>query len=103
MTKQKKLHTPAPWQHVWEQQDGEYPIECVEQNKPIAWVKSKGTQGEDPEGLANAHLIAAAPELLEALELIVNCHTKDNELTELGSYEMNKVKQAIAKAQGELK
>lgn len=61
MTQETK-HTPGPWEKVWEQQeDGTYPVQTVDEWKPIAWVM----------GEANAHLIAAAPDLLRLLENMV--------------------------------
>lgn len=57
-------HTPGPWRKVWEkQEDGTYPIETVGEWTPIAWVK----------GEANAHLIAAAPDLQELCDDTKEC------------------------------
>lgn len=86
MTKTK--HTPAPWTH-----EGRGAVYAPD-GRPIAHVWQN--QGDDDRE-ANARLIAAAPELLEALEL---AHA-----TLLGA-NMNrsvvgrKVKAAIAKATG---
>jgi hypothetical protein len=43
-------------------------------------------------------LIAAAPDLLEALQIIANCVADSEGGTTLGSYEMGKVRAALAKA-----
>lgn len=51
-----------------------------------------------PECEANAHLIAAAPELLEALEDLMEA-VKDH--YEAGGYEWKQARAAIAKAKGE--
>lgn len=65
-------HTPGPWE-IWELQDRDYSVE-------IASVEAGCTVGaayhinDDPvtpceETMANARLIASAPELLEALQI----------------------------------
>lgn len=56
----RQLHTPGPW-HV----EGQY-IHGPDGNRFLAVAG-------DGEGIANARLIAAAPELLAALEDQVNC------------------------------
>jgi hypothetical protein len=64
-------HTPGPWA-VEQGGDGPggYWIEAVNEAKTIC---GRGAWSNRPaESLANAHLIAAAPELLEALSAVVN-------------------------------
>ena len=87
-------HTPGPWQ--------------VNNNDPLQVCDSDGekrgcspianTRGKRGEAKANARLIAAAPELLAALESLLDY---DN----LGAYERANVRKqsraAIAKAKGE--
>lgn len=102
-------HTPGPWSI--EDPMGPEIISIVRGNDPQSWIDiaqigTVGEGGDDRrylEHMANAHLIAAAPELLEALETL------------LGDYEamlgdgvcMNPPQQAviaraaIAKAKGE--
>ncbi|KKK47217.1 hypothetical protein LCGC14_3157400, partial [marine sediment metagenome] len=67
-------HTPGPWKiepecaYGWDIYSGEYPKRLW-----VADAKSPhNSKGFPPreEGLANAHLIAAAPELLTALKLV---------------------------------
>ncbi|OQA31295.1 MAG: hypothetical protein BWY56_02387 [Acidobacteria bacterium ADurb.Bin340] len=57
---------------------------------------------DNPQGQANASLIAAAPELLEALHHILNiegaCHGADDSWNL--EWHWNKVREAIAKAEG---
>lgn len=79
-------HTPAPW-HV---ANG---VQIRSERDQIAkvWMMRHG------EGQANAHLIAAAPDLLEALAEVV-------EWLELGDHAgpmHSKARAAIAKARGE--
>ncbi len=60
-------HTPAPWVfekgQVGNKSDANLPI------LPVATIETYALSGDSAE--ANARLIAAAPELLEALELAV--------------------------------
>ena len=58
-------HTPGPW-HVIEAR-GSHSIDSVDVR--VAKVARNGV--DDVEGEANARLIAAAPDLLEALYLLV--------------------------------
>jgi len=56
--------------------------------------KSAGIDNND----ANARLIAAAPEMLEALRIVSRCVPDSEGGTTLGSYEMGKVRDALAAA-----
>jgi hypothetical protein len=53
------------------------------------------------EAQANARLIAAAPELLEALEKIVSCCRADKELSPDVEFYLPKAEAAIRRAKGE--
>lgn len=116
--------TPGPWvavqQYVDEASvidaDGFKVVTAERTAVLIDWDK-KGLEhwGDDggsrhlsgPEQFANAHLIAAAPELLEALQLLMAEQTGGNKscghngFTCMCSY--NKARAAIAKALGESK
>ena len=61
MTQELK-HTPAPWKFNFESVDPEWAVVTTNGGSVIANVNSCGLQE------SNARLIAAAPELLEALE-----------------------------------
>jgi hypothetical protein len=69
-------HTPGPWQ-IYKDRNriDRYPgIDGVTRTVIVFGVdgESNGVRGQNyEESLANAHLIAAAPELLDALELLV--------------------------------
>ena len=86
-------HTPGPWEYRWNGHYFDVGILTRESIVPIFPAVCIGVQA----GLeANARLIAAAPELLEALKDIV-------EWTELGDYEesfLAKARAAISKAEG---
>lgn len=89
-------HTPGPW-HVWEADDSQWWIcetQVARTRHPHFAAVSIGAWG--PEGKANARLIAAAPELLEALTRMVA-------LFDSGAWSHANIKDAraaIAKAEG---
>ena len=72
-------HTPGPW-HI-QDDHGKRWIETGGNDDTIAEIhrrKDKGSVYSCGEALANAHLIAAAPDLLDALERMVKCAQKQN-------------------------
>ena len=94
MTKAK--HTPGPW---WADFDGEDTFDGVEIQQvgrlhyvPVANVPVDYTDREERE--ANARLIAAAPDLLDALEEAVSQHGH-------GLVNLDAARTALAKAKGE--
>lgn len=69
---QKAAHTPGPWT-VLNQADGDWLIEAHEPyTYGVATVHAPSEAGERSEGMANARLIAAATELLDALRYLVD-------------------------------
>lgn len=98
-------HTPGPWttehQGGMERKknngEGVNRWQCVglESGKDIAEVFLPSGKWNDAEGQANAQLIAAAPELFEALHVVERTfgHRFNNEIADL-------VESAIAKAEG---
>ncbi len=94
-------YTPGPW--TWREPNGRgngFLIERVDYcpRLPGAWLGSKTS---NPEQLANARLIAAAPELLEALEELMAMRNKCFIPNENDWWD-EKARAAIAKARGEL-
>lgn len=99
-------HTPGPWQF-----DGECTIFQQDDSgvEPILFKLYDSDCIIPLEQLANAHLIAAAPELLEALKecqnqlagLLAMGHLRGNETINLTSAVNLVAKKAIAKAQGQ--
>jgi hypothetical protein len=74
MTTQTATHTPGPWEVS--QYGDDYGVYDPHRGNDIALVR--GT-GDDAETEANAHLIAAAPALLEALtELVTNLDSAED-------------------------
>ncbi len=90
MTTQAK-HTPGPWS-----------IEAV---KDYMRPHDTGIDSEIPESIANAHLIAAAPEMLEALRaMVARGPFIDQSVTEDGLANCEallKARRAISHAEGE--
>jgi len=72
-------HTPGPWKHVggWAvYTSNDRPLAraatefCADVSEDEEWNRRSGIANQ--EAIANARLIAAAPELLEALRKVVN-------------------------------
>ena len=91
-------HTPGPWQL---NKDGARNMVTIGPGI-VCWIESY-----KPQATANAHLISAAPELLEALEDLlamdraVISRIGDKELAEFdATWQIKKVRAAINKAKG---
>ena len=94
---QTTAHTPGPW-HV-EHHIGDWFL-ITPRNHIIAETASTSVAPTYSQQSANARLIAAAPELLEALEDALNTiKALDEDYDERGSYRRGEA--AIAKAKGE--
>jgi hypothetical protein len=105
--------TPGPWhQSHRECHDEGYRTQVYPANDPdntiatLHWHSVKITSGFTTDREANAHLIAAAPELYEALELALDLD--ENELVDFAKYGLTKdlditkkYRAALAKARGE--
>ena len=76
-------HTPGPWEV--ERRTGQpdhWQVNGVNDDPGFQWrglamIYTSGSWADDPEGLANAHLIAAAPDMLEALEDMLRANWPD--------------------------
>ena len=84
-------HTQGPWQAIGTMVRGRYAL--GENNRPGGLIADCGGY-YTPETSANARLIAAAPELLEALKWAVDNPNDD-------AYWIEQARAAIAKATGE--
>lgn len=62
----RTAHTPGPWSAEGPDQFGDYNIHCGHERAVVAAVISNVRSPEEVE--ANARLIAAAPDLVKALE-----------------------------------
>ena len=99
-------HTPGPWKEdAWvgtdpyDDPDGPF----VEVGN-VRWSPNKVDVPAAIEQTANARLIAAAPELLEALEKVIREYTKSLYNSDRALYlgrAVNAAEKAIAKAKGE--
>lgn len=106
----KASHTPGPWNAVkWEyptRETGRKVEHVVVSPALLVATLNHGDEGDDvvdfvqtyEEGAANARLIAAAPDLLAALEACASRWDKDDEEDAPGLGEQ--IRAAIAKARG---
>jgi hypothetical protein len=93
-------HTPGPWHAVKYATRTEILARRKAQRKMTSIALVYGSDEDDSEQAdANARLIAAAPELLEALQDVLCTLTMDAEWTK-DCYEVRKAEAAIAKATG---
>lgn len=91
--------TPGPWEIIGHSDDDECRIRQTESVKHGKGFYSEITICEQINRMGNAHLIAAAPELLEALEGMVEYFPEGHSDGECFSVE--KARSVIAKARGE--
>lgn len=89
-------HTPGPWTNRGRIPQPGLPHSTVAAKTLIARVYSEAF-GDIEQEEANARLMAAAPELLEALENLLRYLETDD----MRDLDMNKARAAIAKATGE--
>ncbi len=95
-------HTPAPW-HVKFSDDDPYDDILIKgSGRSIAkiWLDDAPVPDYNAQQKANAQLIAAAPELLEALKEILADAEMIESFIEGGENYFTKAKNAIAKAEG---
>ena len=88
-------HTPGPW--AIEAAPNGYTYIRAEHRAEIALVGSENMLADDSSAASNAMLIAAAPDLLEALRDLVEA-VEDPEASSL--MRLNAARDAIAKATG---
>lgn len=69
-------HTPGPWKRHEVSKDDDYPIDIFDQNdNQVASVLCDmgNRHMQQDEVLANANLIASAPELLDIVKTVLGC------------------------------
>ena len=91
-------HTPGPWQVEPRTENGTYYVSIPRKDGTIftsSWVAQVGPFNDEDE--ANARLVAAAPELLEACEDMVALLARELP-TDLGVPAAARARAAIAKA-----
>ena len=101
-------HTPGPWEVSWDKYGKESEIHGKSElnDGPICIIPHDDvTESGAEEQLANARLIAAAPELLEALKALIenvgSCICYDQSEGECLAKAWKMAAVAIAKAEGE--
>ena len=96
MTKDDGMtYTPGPWTH-YDDATTTARHEIAASGKTVARVYC--TKGDEVVDHANARLIAAAPDLLEALETIMlDCQTGNADISDTAGHAM---RTAVAKARG---
>ena len=97
---EKEVHTPGPWEAAWESGDKDIYIgELGYADYRNCFARVDYDDVDHAEAEANARLIAAAPELLEALDEL---HAKAVVGTDAERYgALDKAWRAITKARGE--
>ena len=97
MTDQPKW-TPGRWVAKWSKyEEGNFIVQAgMPTNRVLAQFDGDG-DGPDGQSLADAHLIAAAPDLYAALEMAQLWLSVD------GRFDMQGINAALAKARGETK
>jgi hypothetical protein len=92
-------HSEAPWKHYDDSEAATHRHVIAAMGKTVAHIYC--TKGREAEDAANARLIAAAPDMLSALELIIAA-TREGPLDEDRKEELNvgfrAARAAIAKA-----
>ncbi len=91
-------YTPAPWKFIRDTLSGDL-ITDGNQDVAFAIVKSWSGEPDEETRIANGYLMAAAPEMLEALELCYRVFRMDDADTMVSM----QVGMAISKAKGEIK
>lgn len=94
-------HTPGPWVAFYKAKYDEWHVSVPIAGSSMKWALfDDGIRSENPE--ADARLIAAAPELLEALRAIETAAENDSDcLPESATWKaINAARAAIAKAGG---
>jgi hypothetical protein len=91
-------HTPGPWFIDGHDRNGQRIVRQEHMEIATCWHHCVQSIAEEME--ANARLIAAAPELLEALQLVVDKLGSDFELYREQQFAIDTARAAIAKATG---
>lgn len=87
-------HTPGPW---WLDDDGFIAAGFGDEYKTIADPRCMPSQGNESEIDGNSALIAAAPDMFDALQAMVDAFGDQDSLL------MDQCKAALSKAKGESK
>ena len=96
----KTQHTPGPWaaDKYGVITGGEYLCTTIAETPVVAW-RSAGQKKQSDQAMSNSRLIAAAPDLLAALDMMLA--TRRNADSDAGLMAEDQARAAIAKARGE--
>lgn len=96
----KPKHTPGPWKVELSGSPNKYVAEIWNQNTKVAEINHEHLN-HDVDDMANARLIAAAPEMFEFIKSLIPTSHKDV-ITRTEQLEIQKrARKLIAKATGE--
>jgi len=96
----KSKHTLGPWRHGFSHSEHLAEITTEDNTKRLARVDCHTFE----QCQADARLIAAAPELLDCLQhLVDNCIRNSDGSLNLGTYEITMMERVITKAEGKSK
>jgi len=100
-------HAPGPWEVLPESDSHEGPLNIVSEYEEKGgrasanWIAECDLQSDEAQNRANARLIAAAPELLNALKDLVRHDRIEDERDHLPTcLEREQAEDVIAKAEG---
>lgn len=99
---QKAAHTPAPWQIEWnaaQSGEGHYITDSNDMGEHARIAAVLFHDDADGETRANARLLAAAPELLEACKRMIEWDDREHDHPQRQAAYRN-ARDAIAKAEG---
>lgn len=95
-------HTPGPWQEVTDDDGNEWVVPKGHTPNDMHTYFIGDLESTCSECHANAHLIAAAPDLLEACKAALEClEILDDDVDYLSRDEVRQLRAAIKKAEGE--
>lgn len=104
----EQKHTPGPWEiALSDKHQNSYDIVTLENAKDITepeicslyWVANSGEHYPHQDATANAHLIAAAPDLLEAAKELIQFPIPEDYYLKLRE-PLDKLMDAVKKAEG---
>lgn len=106
MSKSEARHTPGLWHVGIGQHDGKTPFITVFSGDKIVAVTGIANDDHHGQSMIDARLLAAAPELLEALEECIEHMTNSNDCTHGNGFTydfcpVEKARAVIANARGE--
>jgi hypothetical protein len=94
-------HTPGPWSIEWNHQSNTPDFIRSFVNGEMQDIAEMSGEGKDSETLANANLIASAPDLLSALRFLLADYVAiEGETLTGSSVPADMARAAIAKAEG---